>query len=78
LRAWHETDAGSDPDDERSLVRWLLCMNKWDVAALSANRPRARDGENRNPPRTFHVILTVSDDGEPAWCRHARVRLTVE
>src|SRR3954454_21861830 len=46
-----ETDAGGDPDDEQSLVRFLLYANEWDVEGIIANRPKARDGENRNPVR---------------------------
>ncbi len=52
LRVLIETDAGGDPDDEQSLVRWLLCANEWDVEGIIANRPVAREGENRNPERT--------------------------
>src|ERR1043166_2666000 len=52
LRAIIETDAGGDPDDEQSLVRFLLYANEWDVEGIIANRPQARDGENRNPERT--------------------------
>jgi hypothetical protein len=47
-----ETDAGGDPDDEQSLVRFLLYANEWDVEGIIANRPQARDGENRNAQRT--------------------------
>src|SRR5436189_415015 len=52
LRIIIETDAGGDPDDEQSLVRFLLYANEWDVEGIIANRARARDGENRNPERT--------------------------
>ncbi len=52
LRLIIETDAGGDPDDEQSLVRFLLYANEWDVEAIIANRPHARDGENLNPERT--------------------------
>src|SRR3989441_3032309 len=47
-----ETDAGGDPDDEQSLVRFLLYANEWDIEGIIANRPKAREGENRNPERT--------------------------
>ena len=47
-----ETDAGGDPDDEQSLVRFLLYANEWDVEGIIANRPTARPGENLNPVRT--------------------------
>lgn len=51
LRLIIETDAGGDPDDEQSLVRFLLYANEWDVEGIIANRPKARDGENKNPVR---------------------------
>lgn len=57
LRVMIETDAGGDPDDEQSLVRFLLYANEWDVAGIIANRPQARDGENRNPARTGPAIV---------------------
>ncbi|MEX2186913.1 MAG: nucleoside hydrolase-like domain-containing protein [Pirellulales bacterium] len=43
-----ETDAGGDPDDEQSMVRFLVYANEWDVEGIIANRPKVRDGENRN------------------------------
>lgn len=52
IRLIIETDAGGDPDDEQSLVRFLLYANEWDVEGIIANRARARDGENHNPERT--------------------------
>ncbi len=52
LRLVIETDAGGDPDDEQSLVRFLLYANEWDIEGIIANRPHARDGENLNPERT--------------------------
>jgi hypothetical protein len=52
LRVLVETDAGGDPDDEQSMVRFLLYANEWDVEGILANRPTARDGENRNTERT--------------------------
>ena len=52
IRLIIETDAGGDPDDEQSLVRFLLYANEWDVEGIIANRSAARDGENRNPERT--------------------------
>jgi len=47
-----ETDAGGDPDDEQSLVRFLLYANEWDIEGIIANRPARRGPENRNPERT--------------------------
>src|SRR6476659_6669024 len=52
LRLIVETDAGGDPDDEQSLVRFLLYANEWDVEGIIANRPEARAGENQNSERT--------------------------
>src|SRR6266540_7247397 len=52
LRLIVETDAGGDPDDEQSLVRFVLYANERDVEGIIANRPRARDGENLNRERT--------------------------
>jgi len=52
LRLIVETDAGGDPDDEQSLVRFLLYTNEWDVEGIIANRIHARDGENENSERT--------------------------
>lgn len=46
-----ETDAGGDPDDEQSLVRFLLYTNDLDVVGIIANRPQARPGENLNNVR---------------------------
>jgi CubicO group peptidase (beta-lactamase class C family) len=52
-----ETDAGGDPDDEQSLVRFLLYADAWDVTGIIANRPQARDRENLNPARTGLAII---------------------
>jgi Protein of unknown function (DUF1593)/REJ domain/Esterase FrsA-like len=52
LRLIIETDAGGDPDDEQSLVRFLLYANEWDTEGIIANRAAARDGENQNPERS--------------------------
>jgi hypothetical protein len=52
LRLIVETDAGGDPDDEQSLVRFLLYGNEWDVEGIIANRATARAGENLNSERT--------------------------
>jgi hypothetical protein len=47
-----ETDAGGDPDDEQSLVRFLLYSNEWDVEGIIANRPHTSRPENKNPEAT--------------------------
>lgn len=52
LRLIIETDAGGDPDDEQSLVRFFLYTNDFDVQGIIANRAHARDGENENSERT--------------------------
>lgn len=52
LRVLVETDAGGDPDDEQSLVRFLLYANEWDIEGLIACRPTARERENVNTERT--------------------------
>lgn len=52
LRVIVETDTGGDPDDEQSLVRFLLYANEWDVEGIICNRAQARDGENLNTERT--------------------------
>ena len=49
IRYLIETDAGGDPDDEQSFVRFLLYANEWDIEGIIANRAQARDGENLNP-----------------------------
>lgn len=40
LRVIVETDAGGDPDDQASLVRFLLYANEWDVEGIIADRAR--------------------------------------
>ncbi len=74
LRLIIETDAGGDPDDEQSLVRFLLYANEWDVEGIIANRPKARDGENLNPERTGLGIVQrlINAYGEcyPRLVRH--------
>jgi len=60
LRVIVETDAGGDPDDEQSLVRFLLYCNEWDVEGIICNRPEARDGENLNSERTGLGIVERS------------------
>lgn len=57
LRLLIETDAGGDPDDEQSLVRFLLYANEWDIEGIIANRPEVRLGENKNVERTGFGIV---------------------
>jgi hypothetical protein len=74
LRIIIETDAGGDPDDEQSLVRFLLYVNEWDVEGVIANRPMVRRGENHNPETTgFGVVRRLVDaHGEcyPSLVKH--------
>ena len=80
LRLIIETDAGGDPDDEQSLVRFLLYVNEWDVEGIIANRREARPGDEVRvelflvqPARTVDTrklrILLVA---APIGARHAR------
>ena len=52
-----ETDAGGDPDDEQSLVRFLVYANEFEIEGIIANRRTARDGENKNPVRDGQGIV---------------------
>lgn len=74
LRVLIETDAGGDPDDEQSLVRFLLYTNEWDVEGIICNRPAARDRENLNPVRTGLGIvqqqLLAYGDCHPNLVKH--------
>lgn len=74
LRLIIETDAGGDPDDEQSLVRFLLYANEWDVEGIIANRPHARERENRNPERTglgiVRALVAAYGRCHPTLARH--------
>jgi hypothetical protein len=52
LRVIIETDAGGDPDDEQSLVRFLLYTNEWDVEGILCTRPETKRDENKNQEAT--------------------------
>jgi len=52
LRLIVETDAGGDPDDEQSLVRFLLYANEWDVEGILCTRPQTKRDENKNAAAT--------------------------
>jgi dienelactone hydrolase len=68
LRVVIETDAGGDPDDEQSLVRFLLYANEWDIEGIIANRPVCRDRENLNPERTgLGVVLRLIQAYADCW-----------
>ncbi len=74
LRVIIETDAGGDPDDEQSLVRFLLYANEWDVEGIIANRPVAREGENLNVERTglgiVRAHLRAYGECQPNLAKH--------
>lgn len=52
-----ETDAGGDPDDEQSMVRFLLYANEFDIEGIICTLAKARDKENLNPERTGLGII---------------------
>jgi hypothetical protein len=76
VRLLIETDAGGDPDDEQSLVRFLLYCNEWDVEGIICNRARALDGENFNPQRTglgiVRRLLSAYGQCYPKLMQHDR------
>ncbi len=43
LRVIVETDAGGDPDDQASLVRFLMYANEWDVEGIIADRQTTKN-----------------------------------
>src|SRR6516165_7500555 len=62
LRVIVETDAGGDPDDEQSLVRFLLYASEWDVEGIIANRPVTLRPENRNRRESgLEIVRTFVD-----------------
>jgi hypothetical protein len=71
-----ETDAGGDPDDEQSLVRFLVYANEWDIEGIIANRPRATDKENRNKERTglgiVRALVKAYGECYPNLIKHDR------
>jgi hypothetical protein len=74
VRVIIETDAGGDPDDKQSLVRFLLYANEWDVEGIIATRAKARDGENLNPQRTglgiVRAMLDAYGQCQPNLVKH--------
>lgn len=74
IRLIVETDAGGDPDDEQSLVRFLLYANEWDVEGIIANRPQTRRPENKNPADTgldvVRRLLDAYGQCRPNLARH--------
>lgn len=52
-----ETDAGGDPDDEQSLVRFLVYADVFEILGIIANRPVTRRPENKNPQSEGYEIV---------------------
>lgn len=70
LRLIVETDAGGDPDDEQSLVRFLLYANEWDVEGIIANRRQVLRPENHNQHNTgFDIVRSFIDAYEQVYPR---------
>jgi hypothetical protein len=76
LRVIIETDAGGDPDDEQSLVRFLVYANEWDIEGIIANRPKATDKENLNKERTglgiVRALVRAYGECYPNLSKHDR------
>src|SRR5713226_1862891 len=68
LRLIVETDAGGDPDDEQSLVRFLVYANEWDVEGIIANRPVTLRPENRSRKSSgFEIVREFVDAYEAVY-----------
>jgi hypothetical protein len=68
LRLIIETDAGGDPDDEQSLVRFLLYANEWEVEGIIANRREVRRPENHNSANSgFEIVSGFIDAYETVY-----------
>jgi hypothetical protein len=61
LRVIMETDAGGDPDDQASLVRFLLYANEWDVEGLIADRPRTSNWPLDKPGSGLELVRRYVD-----------------
>ena len=76
LRIIIETDAGGDPDDEQSLVRFLLYADMFDIEGIIANRKIARTPENKNPVRDglgiVKAFIEAYAECHPNLILHAR------
>src|SRR6476469_9150026 len=70
LRLIVETDAGGDPDDEQSLVRFLVYASEWDVEGIIANRPVTLRPENRHRKGSgFEIVREFVDAYEAVYPR---------
>jgi hypothetical protein len=66
LRLMIETDAGGDPDDEQSLVRFLLYANEWDVEGIIARR-WARVRNKARPASELSSLFSKSCVSSLGW-----------
>jgi hypothetical protein len=57
LRLIVETDAGGDPDDEQSLVRFFLYACDFEVEGVLCTRPKTKTDENKNSAKTGLEIV---------------------
>ncbi len=74
IRMIVETDAGGDPDDEQSLVRFLLYVNEWDMEGIIATRPATRKDNPNHDPNGLAICRTFLDAYEevfPTLSTHA-------
>ena len=80
----------SDPDDDALTYRWFVYreagtyMGQLDIqgedlrdAKLTIPKADWREGQRSRGPKTLHVILEVTDGGEPALTRYQRTILTI-
>ncbi len=56
LRVIAETDAGGDPDDQATLVRFLLYTNHWDVEGIIVDRPRTKNWPLKQPGSGLDLV----------------------
>lgn len=70
LRVIVETDAGGDPDDEGSLVRFLLYSNEWDVQGIIADRPKTTNQGAKNGLDLCRRILAAYGKCHPNLVKH--------
>lgn len=70
LRVIVETDAGGDPDDEGSLVRFLLYSNEWDVEGIIADRPKTTNQGAPSGLELCRKILKAYGQCHPNLVKH--------
>ena len=70
LRVIAETDAGGDPDDEGSLVRFLLYSNEWDIEGIIADRPKTDNQGCKSGLELVRKILGAYGDCHANLIKH--------